>query len=43
MGRGVTTPCSDSAIAAASAAPIQIGQVPLPFSLAQEHDRLIGR
>ena len=26
IGRGVTTPCSDSAIAAASAAPIQIGR-----------------
>ena len=26
MGRGVTTPCRDSAIAAASAAPIQMGR-----------------
>ena len=30
MGRGVTTPCSDSAIAAASAAPIQIGRYRSP-------------
>ena len=41
-GRGGTTPCWAKAIAVASTAPTQIGQVALPRRLAQEHERLVG-